>query len=72
MKQYQKALDDLFNEPLDMMSHEEAKELLQELVNRATPKKLEYDHCPECESEFEYLTSYCSLCGQSIDWDDII
>lgn len=72
MKQYQKALDDLLNEPLDMMSHEEANALLQELVDRATPKKLEYDHCPECDIEFEYLTPYCSWCGQAIDWDRII
>ena len=72
VSKYQSALNTLFmmaSEHLGFELHYERK-ALQELIDKDTPKKLENDKCPECQSEFEYMTSYCSLCGQSIDWDD--
>jgi hypothetical protein len=52
-------------------------DLIQELVERATPKKPIYvnrgHECPTCsncdiEGELGYQYKYCSECGQTIDW----
>ena len=55
-------------------------ELLEELVERATPKKPdywgdgygdEYWNCPCCDASFETdydKYDYCPSCGQAIDW----
>lgn len=54
--------------------------LLQELVDKATPKKPieeidSYDdfdcsvhYCPNCKNEVD--EAYCPACGQKIDWSD--
>ena len=62
----------------------EAQDLLQELVDKATPKKpikkldddfdYEFDdsythhYCPNCENEVE--DTYCPHCGQALDWSE--
>ena len=48
---------------------------LQELVDRATPKKLYYPElypsasCPICKSNLGD-NKFCRECGQAIDWND--
>jgi hypothetical protein len=53
---------------------------LQELVDKATPKKpieeidsyddFDYsvDYCPNCKNEVD--DTYCPACGQKIDWSE--
>lgn len=53
--------------------------LLQELVDRATPKKPINDSCPNCKNQnvciqdincdYNFL-EYCDRCGQAIDWSE--
>ena len=55
--------------------------LLQELVDKETPKKVEHKYevdtymvvCPNCNREFgfeyEELYDYCPSCGQKLDWE---
>lgn len=53
-------------------SREQELNLLQELVDKETPKKPGYFNgyreCPNCCSELEHTRSYCEDCGQSLDW----
>ena len=57
----------------------ECEQTLQELIDRATPKKISHDGfyhstCPICgtqhieplESDDEF--KYCPMCGQALDW----
>ena len=60
----------------------ESVKTLQELVDKATPKKLvRFDfskelHCPNCGSgngKYEGTVgthNYCHFCGQALDWSD--
>ena len=58
-------------------------EVLEELVERATPKKPDVNinngYCPNCHQAFglertrqamirPYWLSYCPCCGQALDW----
>ena len=60
-------------------------ELLEELVERATPKKPEITiyngFCPNCHNAFglertrqamlrPYWLSFCPCCGQALDWSE--
>lgn len=60
-------------------------ELLEELVERATPKKPEITiyngFCPNCHQAFgfertrqamlrPYWLSFCPVCGQALDWSE--
>lgn len=49
--------------------------VLQELVDKAKPKKLLYSeeyisfsHCPNCKKVVPIRGDYCPHCGQAIDW----
>lgn len=68
MNKYEKAYDD---------------KLLQELVERATPKKVNWksrneERCPniECETLINWKqyygceTAFCPVCGQALDWSE--
>lgn len=53
----------------------EAVETLQELVDKATPKKLLYNgeyvsfcNCPNCKKVVPVHGNYCPRCGQALDW----
>ena len=57
--------------------YEKAKTTLQELVEKETPKKVEYYYCddgygscPKCHWVLEHERSYCEVCGQKLDWSD--
>ena len=78
MNKYQEALDklknmgdkDLYNE-----RHLEWLNILQELVDKEIPKKVEYYYCddgygscPKCHWVLEHERSYCEVCGQALDW----
>lgn len=81
MNKYQEALDklkhmgdkDLYNE-----RHLEWSKTLQELVDKATPKKINkysYEHntgkCPNCNiTVYSFMNVYCQICGQALDWSD--
>lgn len=93
MNKYQKALDYLAENSMyetverrgreiwKEVTHEgiEAQELLQELVDRATPKKLVYKHpfkafgwCPSCNYSItkRNYPKFCGNCGQALDWSE--
>ncbi len=88
MSKYQEALEKIKEElefgsrfDYDVYFKKEVK-LLQELVERVTPKKPivknefydelygDIKYCPNCNSMFEYMDEYCSECGQNIDWSE--
>ena len=49
---------------------------LQELVERATPMKVNGDTddwaCPKCDSDRGIIDGkgYCAVCGQRLDWNE--
>ena len=96
MNKYQEALDYLVGElkgcdeaisdfeyRQELNSKREAAEkLLQELVDKATPKKpknwkaekrisgkVEFN-CPVCNRLYTDRINYCSSCGQALDWSE--
>ena len=90
MNKYQEALDEImFGMALDTQNGSENVfidlqekfpdefALLQELVDKATPKKPIDNRCPSCQSfdiRSEELNSQlwiCLHCGQQIDWEGI-
>ena len=80
MNKYQKALDYLAkNSMFETVEGIEAQELLQELVYRATPKKVvdkppfkAFGWCPSCNCSISrrHYPKFCG-CGQAIDWSEI-
>lgn len=83
MSKYQEALDCIKRFYAESEHYDEENiRLLQELVDKATPKKLvRYDfskewQCPNCGSgngEYEGTVgthNYCHFCGQALDWSD--
>lgn len=79
MDKYQQALDELIlDERHDI---EEKAKLLQELVDKATPKILidkkirVYNGscvieqiCPNCKNTLYCEYDFCGCCGQALDW----
>ena len=62
MNEYQDELNYIKNHSLGKF------ELLQELVDRATPKDAtKSDVCPSCGGH-GYLYPYCPECVQALDW----
>lgn len=56
------------------------RDALNELVERATPKKVLNIHetysttlgtCPVCDSTIPYGWKYCAVDGHALDWGDI-
>ncbi len=95
MNKYQKALDYLAEnsmfETVERRGREiwkdvtpegiEAQELLQELVDKATPKKVvdkppfkSFGWCPNCNYSVNRRNhlKFCGLCGALLDWNDEI
>lgn len=89
MNKYQEALGFLKESAREnyfrkqVQTHEErvtifkSSEYLQELVNKATPKKLKNwtvryrgieFNCPVCNRLYTERVNFCSSCGQAIDW----
>ena len=55
-------------------------DILEELVEKATPKKpflkhVEYSFCPNCHNTMSYdyndKPMYCKDCGQALSWPEI-
>ena len=87
MKKHQEALSRLRDTDLyysdDSKFHQDL-DVLQELVDKATPKKpLKLEEgkytCPSCSMAFTLKTSiknmfvnnrYCDVCGQALDWSE--
>ena len=84
MNKYQNALDFIIAATNGGDGMVKELNALQELVDKATPKKYElksemvdgvkWTHaiCPNCKEvidEFEYYP-YCPNCGQAVDWSD--
>lgn len=80
MNKYQNSLDN-FVKSLSLFTNfksvHEWKSDLQELVDKATPKKpiqkaAGRKVCPNCERSTvrEVSPRYCSICGQAIDWNE--
>ena len=92
MNKYQKAFDFINSGNVTAWGKEnyepflETKEILKELVNKATPKKPRKETfitgksaylCPTCQyalsSGKEYVSPtlrYCECCGQALDWSE--
>lgn len=86
MNKYQEALDNVKDERQDIIDisadgyipYTSLKDIkvLQELVDRATPKKYyqqdEYSPrvCPVCYLDIGTYDDFCSHCGQAIDWSE--
>lgn len=59
------------------------KDLLQELVDKATPMKIKEEWvggedddyvkylCPKCHIDLYMNEKYCDNCGQKLDWSDV-
>lgn len=77
MSKYQKALDSICGRCFK--DTEENKKVLQEIVDKATPKRPYYLNyggyqignwkCPSCDS-IGAIDEYCKHCGQKLDWSD--
>ena len=65
MNKYEKKLKWIENYEYDSM--EELKEIV-ELVERATPKKVDIDLCPICGCQYGFQANFCNDCGQALDW----
>lgn len=53
------------------VTHVEQEKLLQELVDRAEPKKTRDSFCDSCNAplkQFKPYAFFCFRCGQAIDW----
>lgn len=51
-------------------------DILQELVDKATPKKVKpfpnslyIKTCPDCDLHLSLTQNYCDRCGQKLDWE---
>lgn len=91
MNKYQEAYNLIFNEliPMPELNYIDVKrlfdsmDLLQELVDKETPKKVLNKHkeycfpsayrlsgkCPNCKNHVDE-SKYCNRCGQKLDWSD--
>ena len=74
------------NEGYDIFERSDDELLIEELVEKATPKEgvLGYNNfgyrtlcCPNCKktivnvwSKAEYKPNYCHYCGQALDWSE--
>ena len=77
MDKYQEALNKIINmgdKDLYNDHHLEWANTLQELVDKATPKKPEQfgnnGYCPKCHYLVHSFYEYCCWCGQALDWSD--
>lgn len=79
MRKYQEALDkikefhisdNVFRPKIKWYCEYEVH-ILQELVDRATPKKTYYERgelcCKACGEPTDYDNAYCGYCGQKLD-----
>jgi hypothetical protein len=80
-EEYQKALDSICGRCFkDTEGH---KKVLQELVDKATQKKVKEPkllnghkntfidgYCPNCNEHNFRCNKYCMHCGQKLDWSD--
>ena len=86
MNKYQEALSEVIRmcAQSDELFPTEEVEALQELVDRATPKKPDVNinngYCPNCHQAFglertkeamirPHWFSFCPYCGQLLDWE---
>lgn len=80
MNKYQESLDNFVKHFTNFKSMHDWQPNLQELVDRATPKKpknwkaerrpngrIEFN-CPVCNRLYTERVNFCSSCGQAIDW----
>lgn len=67
MNKYQEALNEMYAVLNDSNRFHKQKDLLQELVDKATGQKKHIENC----KDREYLNhNYCYVCGQKLDWSD--
>ena len=81
-EEYQKALDSICGRCYK--DTEEHKKVLQELIDKETPKKPRVEkvwwasdqysnnhYCPECNEPLDkFKHNYCNRCGCKIDWSN--
>ena len=80
MNKYQRALDELDDGFHNLNNNDVDKivAVFKELVDKATPKKVEEPlrleqglcgECPHCTA-FVQNSNYCGHCGQKLDWSE--
>ena len=77
---YQKALNNAKRVYVESEHYDEEDiRILQELVDKATPKKpkriiawdkTNFYYCHECNVDVYIGMKYCCECGQALDWSD--
>lgn len=85
MNKYQEALEKLQKIEQAENTWDENCDILQELVDKAIPKKLKITihngFCPNCQEAFglertkeailrPHWFSFCPYCGQALDWSE--
>ena len=80
MNKYQKALNNVKRVYVESEHYDEEDiRLLQELVDKATPKKpkrnvacdkTNFYYCSKCNTDVYIGMKYCCECGQALDWND--
>lgn len=93
MSKYQEAKSNIVNTLVRQIGYEAYKNLysedfdtLQELVDKATPKKIRYENAPKPSMAYMYscpncgrmlgvnckptYINYCDVCGIKFDWSD--
>lgn len=93
MSKYQEAKDNIVNTLARQIDYKTYKNLyskdfdtLQELVDKATPKKIRYENAPKPSMAYMYscpncgrmlgvnckptYINYCDVCGIKFDWSD--
>lgn len=76
MNKYQEALDRLFMLATNgycalefgSKEYEDIKAILQELVDRTTPKKLDYEADGYYDGELVYDMAYCPMCHNGFEY----
>ena len=70
-----KYIPNAINLTMNISLFEKDTKILQELVDKATPKKVKtfpnsfyIKICPNCGSTLETKRNYCGECGQKLDW----
>ena len=80
MNKYQEALNNVKRVYVESEHYDEEDiRLLQQLVDKAAPKKPIksnnplFDYmvfCPACNKSMSFKNYYCGSCGQAVDWSD--
>ena len=71
MNKYQEALQELRDNTTCVSDYDEAVDLMEELVVKATPMKPDSSQaCKVCDEALSIGYNFCPQCGQAIEWGE--